>query len=157
MIDEQGFRLNVGIILANADKRLFWGRRVGSIEAWQFPQGGIKAQEPPEQAMYRELYEELGLEAKQVKLLGQTSQWLSYYLPENLRRPHHLPFCVGQKQKWFLLQLEADDGSICFNKTAYPEFTTWCWVNYWIPLEQVVSFKKEVYKKALAELESLLF
>ncbi|MBT8439556.1 MAG: NUDIX domain-containing protein, partial [Gammaproteobacteria bacterium] len=51
MIDSEGFRANVGIIICNDKRELFWGRRVGQ-DAWQFPQGGINADETPEQAMY---------------------------------------------------------------------------------------------------------
>jgi len=61
MIDENGYRLNVGIILANSQGQLFWGKRIG-LDAWQFPQGGIHEDEQPRVAMFRELAEELGLQ-----------------------------------------------------------------------------------------------
>ena len=86
MIDKHGFRLNVGIILANTENRLFWGRRVGKFDAWQFAQGGMHENETPEESMYRELYEELGLLPPQVELLAVTKRWLSYYIPRHLRR-----------------------------------------------------------------------
>ena len=60
MLDREGFRPNVGIILLNARNEVFWGKRVKE-HAWQFPQGGIKPGETPEDAMYRELEEETGL------------------------------------------------------------------------------------------------
>jgi putative (di)nucleoside polyphosphate hydrolase len=156
MVDKNGFRLNVGIVLSNPQKQLFWGRRSGKKDAWQFPQGGIQRSETPEQAMYRELYEETGLSQTDVQLLGQTQHWFCYYLPKYLRRPHEKPLCIGQKQKWFLLQLLADEQRICFDHTDTPEFTDWRWVDYWYPLEQVIQFKKEVYKNALKELEPFL-
>ena len=97
MIDSDGFRPNVGIILCNNQRRLFWGRRVGQ-NAWQFPQGGINRDETPEEAMYRELEEEIGLQSHQVKIIGSTRDWLRYRLPERYIRKHCEPLCIGQKQ-----------------------------------------------------------
>jgi len=77
MIDSDGYRLNVGIILSNDEGRLFWARRIGQ-DAWQFPQGGIDKEESPEQAMYRELKEETGLDPNDVDILGCTQDWLKY-------------------------------------------------------------------------------
>jgi len=156
MVDENGFRLNVGIILANPSGQLFWGRRAGKKDAWQFPQGGIQTHETPEKAMYRELYEEIGLVQSDVAILAQTQQWFCYYLPEYLQRPHQKPLCIGQKQKWFLLRLVTDEKTINFHRTSKPEFTDWRWIDYWGPLKQVIQFKQEVYKNALEELEPFL-
>lgn len=156
MLDENGFRSNVGIILSNAAGALFWGRRLGAVESWQFPQGGIHDNETPQQAMYRELYEEIGLMPHHVELLAESRQWLSYQLPERYRRPQQLPLCIGQKQKWFLLRLVSDENAICFSRTKKPEFSGWRWVDYWHPLQQVIEFKKMVYQQALEEFASLL-
>jgi putative (di)nucleoside polyphosphate hydrolase len=152
MIDENGFRLNAGIILSNAKGELFWGRRLGKKEIWQFPQGGIHPNETPIEAMYRELYEEVGLRKEEVAMLAQTQQWFCYYVPKHLQRRHQKPLCIGQKQKWFLLRLLADEKAICFNRTNHPEFSTWRWVDYWYPLKQVISFKQGVYRSALEAL-----
>ncbi len=81
MIDEEGFRLNVGIILVNKDGKLFWAKRVG-MNAWQFPQGGIQNEESTEQALFRELTEEIGLSPTDVEILGCTEDWLKYRLPK---------------------------------------------------------------------------
>ncbi len=156
MIDRKGLRPNVGIILINSEKRVFWGRRVGNLNIWQFPQGGIIQPETPEQAMYRELNEEVGLLPEHVQVLGISKYWLSYYLPAHLRRYSHKPFCIGQKQKWFLLKLLANDITISFDQTPSPEFCSWRWVDYWYPLNHVIAFKKQVYKKALEEFAQLL-
>jgi len=157
VIDEHGFRLNVGIILTNSAKQVFWGQRVGNLNAWQFPQGGMQELETPQEAMYRELTEELGLDAKYVEILGVTKDWLSYHLPPNLRRYSSKPLCIGQTQKWFLLKLLGDDNAVRLDHTDSPEFASWRWVDYWYPLEEVVAFKKEVYKSALEELAPILF
>ncbi len=155
MIDQDGFRPNVGIILANDHGRLLWARRIGGQDAWQFPQGGIKRDEDPEVALYRELEEEIGLSAEHVEVLGVTKGWLRYRLPKKLVRSNQSPVCVGQKQKWFLLRLKSDESHIDINFGESPEFDKWEWVSYWYPLSNVVSFKREVYRKALKELVPL--
>lgn len=151
MVDADGFRANVGIILANDQGRLLWARRVGQ-DAWQFPQGGISAGESPEEALYRELQEEVGLTETAVKLVASTQGWLRYRLPKRYIRKGQLPLCIGQKQKWFLLQMMADDSAVNVSSDAKPEFDHWRWVSYWYPLTQVIPFKREVYRSALKEL-----
>lgn len=152
MIDAKGYRANVGIIISNAVGQVLWTRRVGGADAWQFPQGGMDEGETPEQAMYRELYEEVGLSPEQVKIVAVTSKWLNYKLPKQFIREHQSPVCIGQKQKWFLLQLLADDSAIDLEKTSSAEFDRWQWVSYWYPLDQVIEFKRDVYRQALKEL-----
>lgn len=156
MIDEQGFRANVGIILSNAAGEVLWARRCNNSKAWQFPQGGIQEGESPEQGMYRELHEELGLLPEDVQCLGSTDAWLSYLLPEKFIRKHSKPLCIGQKQKWFLLRLLSDDTHIKLDACEKPEFDQWRWVDYWHPLNEVVDFKYEVYRAAMEELEAYL-
>ena len=150
MIDQDGFRANVGIILTNGYGQVFCGRRIG-MSAWQFPQGGIKRNETPESAMYRELKEEVGLEADDVELLGSTKGWMRYRLPKRYIRYHQQPLCIGQKQIWFLLRLAADETRLRLDAAEQPEFDAWRWVQYWDPLGFVVPFKRNVYERALHE------
>ncbi|MCW8874913.1 MAG: RNA pyrophosphohydrolase [Gammaproteobacteria bacterium] len=156
MIDTDGYRPNVGIILTNQDGQLLWARRIHQ-NAWQFPQGGIQRRESPEQAMYRELREEVGLCPHHVEVLGATRGWLRYQLPDRLIRRHHKPVCIGQKQVWFMLRLLGEEQDVCLDNCDKPEFDHWRWVEYWHPLCEVVSFKREVYKRALKELAPLVF
>jgi putative (di)nucleoside polyphosphate hydrolase len=156
VIDKDGFRPNVGIILANDQSQVLWAKRVGQ-DAWQFPQGGIDAGETAEQAMYRELKEEVGLAPEDVEVIGCTRGWLRYRLPRRMVRRHSKPVCIGQKQKWFLLRLVGDEQAVCFDHSHKPEFDGWRWVSYWFPLGQVISFKREVYRSALKELSSNYF
>ncbi len=156
MIDSDGFRPNVGIILCNDRQQLFWGRRVGQ-NSWQFPQGGIKSDESPEQAMYRELREEVGLEPTQVEILGCTDRWLRYRLPKRFIRRNSHPVCIGQKQRWFMLRVLCAESDFCLDDCAKPEFDHWRWVKYWQPLREVVYFKRRVYERALRELAPLVF
>lgn len=155
MIDAEGFRPNVGIVICNRLGQLLWAKRIGQ-SAWQFPQGGIKEEESLEQALYRELDEEVGLSEHDVRILHRTDDWLHYRLPKNFIRFKQDPLCIGQKQKWFLLSLESEEQQIQLDKSGDPEFDDWRWVNYWYPLEQVIEFKRDVYRRALEELEDPL-
>jgi len=155
MIDEHGYRPNVGIILCNPEDRVFWARRAGR-DGWQFPQGGIKSHETLEQALYRELYEEVGLACSHVDVLGRTRDWLHYDIPEDyLRRAGSRSF-RGQKQVWFLLRLVGCDADVRLDRADRPEFDTWRWIDYWSALDEIIPFKREVYRRALTELEPLL-
>ena len=98
MIDSEGFRPNVGIILANEHGQVLWAKRIGH-NAWQFPQGGIQFGETPEEAVYRELWEEVGLLPEHVHIIAQTRGWLRYRLPHRYIRQDSNPVCIGQKQK----------------------------------------------------------
>jgi len=155
VIDANGYRPNVGIIIVNKQGKLFWGKRIQQ-DAWQFPQGGIRDYETPQQAAFRELKEEVGLNPSDVRVLAKTQDWLHYDLPRHLIRQNSHPVCVGQKQIWFLLGLEAEESSINLSIHVSPEFEDWIWVDYWLPVQQVVSFKQSVYQQALTELEPAL-
>ena len=156
MIDRQGYRSNVGIILYNTSGRVFWARRSGE-SSWQFPQGGINANEAPEEALYRELEEETGLLAKHVELIGRTSDWLRYEIPKKFLRGHpSRPRCIGQKQIWFLLKFIGKDDDIALDSTDHAEFDSWCWTDYQETSDKVISFKSTVYQQALSELMPLV-
>ena len=154
MIDGNGYRSNVGIVLANAEGKVLWAKRVGQ-DAWQFPQGGMRASESPEEALYRELYEEVGLIPQQVQIIGRTKGWLRYKVPKRFLRDNKSSF-IGQKQKWFLLKMLAHDEHVSLLQSELPEFERWQWVSYWYPLGKIVSFKQDVYRHALKELAPYL-
>ena len=151
MLDREGFRPNVGIILINARNEVFWGKRIGE-HSWQFPQGGIKYGETPEQAMFRELHEEVGLLPEHVRIVGRTRDWLRYEVPDKFIRREIRGHYRGQKQIWFLLRMVGRDCDIQLRATEHPEFDAWRWSQYWVPLEAVIEFKREVYQLALSEL-----
>ena len=156
MLDKEGYRPNVGIILLNPRNEVFWGKRVRQ-HSWQFPQGGIKYGESPEQAMYRELYEEVGLRAEHVSIVARTRDWLRYEVPEQWMRRELRGNYRGQKQIWFLLRLIARDCDVCLRRSEKPEFDAWRWHPYWVPLDAVVEFKRDVYQQALSELSRYVF
>ncbi|MEM9622017.1 MAG: RNA pyrophosphohydrolase [Pseudomonadota bacterium] len=158
MVDADGFRPNVGIVLAHGGGtgQVLWARRVRGADAWQFPQGGIHPGETPEEALFRELYEEVGLQPHDVKICARTKGWLRYRLPRKLRRHNSTPGFVGQKQKWFLLEMLATEDTVKFDCADKPEFDAWRWVSFWYPLTEVIEFKREVYRRALFELAPAL-
>lgn len=153
MIDPDGYRPNVGIVLMRPDGRVFWARRVRR-DGWQFPQGGMNTDETPVEAMYRELHEETGLLPEHVEVLGATPGWLRYRLPPRAIRHHERQVCIGQKQVWFLLRLVGDETHLRLDATDTPEFDHWRWVDFWYPIEHVVMFKRGVYARALGHLAS---
>ena len=149
------YRPCVGIVLFNNNNQVFIARRndVGR-QSWQFPQGGIESNETAEDAVYRELYEEIGLLPHHVDLIGVTQDWLHYDVPTKFRRLRETGF-RGQKQMWFLFKMLAEDSDIRLDLGEKPEFDCWRWVDYWTPVHQIISFKRNVYRRALTELEPL--
>lgn len=148
-----GYRPNVGIIVANDDGDVLWGRRV-KHDGWQFPQGGIEPRESVVDAAYRELYEEVGLKRKHVELLGRTHGWLRYDLPKIPQRGGHQ--IRGQKQAWVLFKLTTSDDKVRLNNCEKPEFDAWRWVDYWHPVNEIIHFKRQVYERALEQLHPLV-
>ncbi len=155
MLDRDGFRPNVGIILLNQKNQVFWGKRIRT-HSWQFPQGGIDRGESPEQAMFRELHEEVGLQPTHVRVVARTRDWLRYEVPDRYIRRDARGHYKGQKQIWYLLQLVGHDWDLNLRATSHPEFDAWRWHEYWVPLEAVVEFKRGVYEMALVELARFL-
>lgn len=155
MLDHDGYRPNVAIVIVNAKNQVFWGKRIRE-HSWQFPQGGIHEGETPEIAMYRELMEEVGLKSEHVEVLGRTQDWLHYKVPPNWIKREWREKYKGQKQIWFLLRLVGRDSDVSLRSTSHPEFDAWRWNEYWVPLESVIEFKRDVYRKALSELSGYL-
>lgn len=156
MLDREGYRPNVGIILVNGRNEVFWGKRIRE-HSWQFPQGGIKHGESPEQAMYRELQEEIGLRQEHVRILGRTRDWLRYEVPKQWIRREWRSTYRGQKQIWFMLRLTGRDTDVSLRASDHPEFDAWRWSDYWVPLDAVIEFKRGVYQQALIELSRFVF
>ena len=148
MLDREGFRPNVGIILVNARNEVFWGKRIRE-HSWQFPQGGIKRGESPEEAMYRELHEEVGLQPEHVRILGRTKGWLRYEVPTHWIKREWRGSYKGQKQIWFLLRLVGRDNDVSLRATAKPEFDAWRWARLDETPELIIPFKQDVYRQVV--------
>ncbi len=106
--------------------------------------------------MYRELHEEVGLTTDHVRILARTRDWLRYEVPDRFIRREARGHYRGQKQIWFLLQLTGRDSDMNLRATSHPEFDAWRWNEYWIPLDVVIDFKRDVYQHALTELSRFL-
>lgn len=156
MLDRDGYRPNVGIVIVNSNNEVFWGKRIRE-HSWQFPQGGIKQGESPEEAMFRELHEEVGLLPEHVQVLARTRDWLRYDVPKHWIKREWRSTYRGQKQIWFLLRLIGRDSDIDLRASGHPEFDAWRWARYWVQLDSVIEFKRGVYKSALNELGDHLF
>jgi putative (di)nucleoside polyphosphate hydrolase len=154
MIDQDGYRLGVGFILQQASTerlgKILLAERLGKPGAWQFPQGGIQPNERPIEAMYRELYEELGLQPEDVVILKESGDWHRYELPDAYQIIEG-ERVKGQTQRWFLLKLMSDDHRINLSSTDVQEFGAWRWANYWEILDTVVEFKRALYQAVLTE------
>ena len=152
MLDKDGFRPNVAIVIVNHRNQVFWGKRIRE-HSWQFPQGGINLGESPEEAMFRELHEEVGLRPDHVRILGRTRDWLRYEVPSTWIKREWRGNYRGQKQIWYLLRLVGRDSDLNLRADTRPEFDAWRWNDYWVDLDGVIEFKRDVYKRALNELE----
>ena len=152
MSNQQEYRPNVAIVLCNDRAQVLWARRVGH-DGWQFPQGGVNQDETILDAVYREMKEELGLKPTHVELIAFTKDWLKYEIPRRYIRVSSRSTFKGQKQKWFMFKFIGDESDFCLDCSGHPEFDDWKWVNYWTPADRVISFKRDVYRRALSELE----
>ncbi len=155
--DSSAFRLGVGIMLVNADKKVFVGRRIDQTrqkendivsKVWQMPQGGIDSGEHLEEALWREMDEEIG--CSKGEIIAESKEWYSYDLPLDLQIRLWGGRFQGQKQKWFLVKFLGDEKDINLN-THYPEFSSWKWVDCDELIDIIVPFKKELYKKIVGE------
>lgn len=155
VVDAQGYRPNVGIVIANKNNQLFWAKRAG-LDAWQFPQGGIRPGEELLAAMYRELMEETGIPADDVTILGQTDEWVRYEFGSS-KTTAGGELYMGQKQLWFLVRFLGDDRQINLQSDQHVEFEDWRWVDYWYPLNHIVDFKRPIYEATLKHFAPLLF
>ena len=152
IIDNEGMRANVAIVLLNPQGYCWLGQRMMASEpAWQFPQGGLHPGEDVETAMWRELAEETGLGPQHATLIGQSTEPIPYIIPEHLTRDSRRPI-RGQKQTWFLLKTRTDSPPFNLRTTGQPEFVDGHWVSYWYPLSRIVDFKREAYRQGLASL-----
>jgi len=150
----QPLRLGVGIILLNSDNKVFVGKRIDNpVNFWQLPQGGVDKNEDLLCAAKRELKEETGVES--VKLIKEIDNWLTYELPKNLLGKIWKGKYRGQKQKWFIMRFVGNEDEINI-KSKNAEFKEWIWIDVNQLTNVVVSFKLDVYKSIVKELNILL-
>ena len=148
------YRRCVGMMIINDQKNILVGKRIDHPSGyWQMPQGGIDENENPEEAVWREMMEEVG--TNEVELISTSSKWFTYNIPKDTLKT--LPWgekYIGQTQKWFVFRLIGDDSKINI-ETENPEFSEWKWANFDSIADSIVPFKREVYKKVLNEFKKL--
>lgn len=144
------YRACVGVMLINQSGDIFVGERIDTPGAWQMPQGGIDKGEEPDVAALRELWEETGVDPEHVTLLAQTTDWLTYDLPDHLLGKVWKGKYRGQKQLWFLLRFNSTDDKISI-ASEHPEFAQWKWSPATDLVNEIVPFKKHIYEAVVAE------
>ncbi len=155
-ISKLPYRPCAGVMLVNADGRVFVGQRMDRYtEAWQMPQGGVEKDEAPRDAALRELEEETGVPSSLVTVVAETAGWVPYDLPHDLVPKLWKGKYRGQEQKWFLLRFHGSDADVNI-KTAHQEFRAWKWMAMEDLLDSIVPFKRSVYEVVLAEFEAHL-
>jgi putative (di)nucleoside polyphosphate hydrolase len=141
------------MVILNAAGRVFVAKRIDTVaEAWQLPQGGIDKGEEPRAACLRELAEEVG--TNNADIIAESSDWLSYDLPEDIADKVWKGKYRGQKQKWFCLRFLGEDGDIDLD-THHPEFEAWQWVAFESLPDLIVPFKRPLYEQVVAEFRYL--
>ena len=151
---ELPYRPCAGMMVLNASGRIFAGKRIDqSVEAWQMPQGGIDENEIPRAAALRELQEEISI--KNIEILREHSDWLTYDLPEHLIGVKWKGRYRGQAQKWFAMRFLGSDSEINL-KTHHEEFSEWRWVGSAELLKMIVAFKRPIYEKVFEAFHDLI-
>ncbi len=152
--DDRPYRSGVGIMLLDAEGRVFVARRIDTPgDAWQMPQGGIDDGETPRAAALRELAEEIG--TNKAEIIAESRDWLAYDLPPELAARVWGGRYRGQRQKWFVMRFTGADGDFRL-ATAEPEFSAWKWVEAAELPRLVIPFKRALYEALLEEFREVL-
>ncbi len=148
------YRRCVGMMILNEKNEILVGRRIDHPSGyWQMPQGGIDQEEVPEDAVWREMMEEIG--TNEVKLIHTSLRWFTYDIPKDTLKT--LPWgnkYVGQTQRWFVFRFIGEDNKINI-ETDNPEFSEWKWARYNTIVDNIVPFKRKLYEKVLKEFEKI--
>ena len=148
---ENGYRRGVGVMLLNDRGQVWVGRRIDNTdEAWQMPQGGIDKGEEPWATALRELEEETGIEPRLVEKIADCPERLKYDLPEELRGRLWGGKWKGQLQDWYLCRFLGSDSDVDI-ATRHAEFSHWKWVDPAELPELIVPFKRDLYRRLIAE------
>lgn len=157
-MDGTGYRPCVGVMLVNAEGKVFVGRRIDNREGdwWQMPQGGVDEGEDLRAAALRELAEETGVAEGQVSIIGQTGEAIRYDLPDELQGKLWGGKYRGQEQIWFCARFTGSDNDVKLDAHNPPEFSDWKWVDPDDLPDLIVPFKKRVYRSVVDAFRELV-
>lgn len=156
MTDDHRYRRGVGVMLLNADKKVWVGARIDNTDdAWQMPQGGMDDGEEPWATALRELEEETGIKPHLVERLADAPERLRYELPEDLRGKLWGGKWIGQDQDWYLCRFLGEESDIDI-ATEHPEFREWRWVEPAHLPDLIVPFKRDLYRAIIAHFSAYL-
>jgi putative (di)nucleoside polyphosphate hydrolase len=153
------YRPCVGIMIINKAGLVWTGQRAdmqgyaeGRGEWWQMPQGGIDGGETPSAAAMREVWEETAM--RSLEVLGETRDWVTYDLPTELLGIAWSGKYGGQRQKWFAMRFTGDETEIDIGPRPGHdiEFRAWRWSEPERLVDDIVPFKRGVYRSVVAEL-----
>lgn len=150
---DEAYRPAIGIALFNSEGKIFVAERVDSQGAWQLPQGGIDEGEEPEQALFREMREEIGTD--KAEIIASMDEWLYYDFPPHIVKKFDNKH-RGQRTKWFALRFKGTNEDFNLETYETPEFRSWQWIEINKILEYVVHFKRESYEKIVTEFSKYL-
>lgn len=148
MTQNKFYRPNVAAIIVSSDypeiKKIFIAERSDLEGVWQFPQGGIDEGESSEEALFRELGEEIG--TKKVEIIAEYPEWIAYDFPSHVAEKM-APY-AGQKQRYYLVRLKK--GAKIDLDTKHPEFKAYRFVDVDDLMGHVAHFKKPVYEQVIS-------
>ncbi len=143
-----GYRPNVSAVILSSKYpekcEFFIAHRSDIKNAWQFPQGGIDEGETPQEALLRELMEEIGCNS--VEILAEFPEWITYDFP-NVVSNKMYPF-KGQTQKYFLVRLK-EGAKIDLLTHDIPEFEEYDFVTHEELFRRVTYFKRKPYRRVI--------
>ncbi|MCW1926485.1 NUDIX domain-containing protein [Luteolibacter arcticus] len=145
------FRPNVAALMVKPQGQLLVCERWTIPGAWQFPQGGVDDGETLEQALFREVREEIGFSPQHYELLSYRTGY-RYLYPEEVRfkkmRKHG---CHGQEQTYYHCLVKADAPEVNVNQRPR-EFGAYRWI---LPeefdLDWLPDFKRDVYRQVMLD------
>ncbi|MEN8304140.1 MAG: RNA pyrophosphohydrolase [Campylobacterota bacterium] len=147
MSKKGSYRPNVAMIIVSNNypekKEIFIAQRNDLLDIWQFPQGGIDKGEEVEEALFRELEEEIG--TKKAKIVAEYPEWISYDFPDKIAKKMK-PY-KGQTQRYFLMKLKKS--AVIKLDTAHPEFIDYKFVSVDDLLNHTAHFKKPIYETVI--------
>jgi putative (di)nucleoside polyphosphate hydrolase len=149
------YRPNVGAMLRRSDGLILIAERINMPGQWQFPQGGVDKGESLEEALWREVEEELGLCPMRdyCTILGQ-GPGVRYDFPPELKTRITKKYS-GQDQTLFVLGFEGKDSDFVLDHHHKPEFQAIRWVTPREAIDAMWAIKRPILEQTIAALPEI--